>query len=125
MAMVGMAAMAVTAHHPISPPTRRNEAMDMPSRHDHAGHAHHHPPSAPTAEGLRDPVCGMTVTAQSEHRVEHAGRPYYFCSAKCQAKFVAEPARYSGEPVAPAPAEARTQAAGTIYTCPMHPEIRQ
>ena len=51
----------------------------------------------PSAEGLKDPVCGMTVTAQSEHHAEHDGRPYYFCSAKCQTKFVADPARYAGE----------------------------
>ena len=55
--------------------------MDMPTRHDHAGHAHHNPPSEPNATALKDPVCGMAVTAQSEHHAEHEGRPYYFCSA--------------------------------------------
>jgi Cu+-exporting ATPase len=107
--------------------------MDMPSRHDHAGHthsqAHHHPPEAPESDSLKDPVCGMTVTARSEHHAEHAGRPYYFCSAKCRTKFVAEPARYAGVVVVPAVALAAAEqppaAAGTIYTCPMHPEIRQ
>jgi Cu+-exporting ATPase len=107
--------------------------MDMPSRHDPAGHthpqAHHHPPEAPEINSLKDPVCGMTVTARSEHHVEHAGRPYYFCSAKCRTKFVAEPARYAGDAVAPADAQGTAEqppaAAGTIYTCPMHPEIRQ
>ncbi len=99
--------------------------MDMRSRQDHAGHTHDHP--APTANpaGLKDPVCGMPVTAQSEHHVEHEGRPYYFCSTKCLGKFAAEPARYAGDEVSPPPAEAQTQAAGAIYTCPMHPEIRQ
>ena len=48
----------------------------------------------PVAGELKDPVCGMTVTDQSPHHVEHAGHPYYFCSAKCQAKFTAEPARF-------------------------------
>jgi Cu+-exporting ATPase len=72
-----------------------------------------------------DPVCGMNVTAQSEHRVERAGRLHYFCSAKCQAKFIAEPARYANSGNEPSPADAPTHAAGTIYTCPMHPEIRQ
>ncbi len=99
--------------------------MDMPSRHDHSGHGHHHPPSAPKADGLKDSVCGMAVTAQSDHHALHAGRSYYFCSAKCQARFVAEPARYAGDAVAPAPAEAQPEVAGTIYTCAMHPEIRQ
>jgi len=107
--------------------------MDMPSRHDHAGHrhpqAHHHPPEAPESDSLKDPVCGMAVTVRSEHQVEHAGRHYYFCSAKCLTKFVAEPARYAGDAVAPAvaltAAEQPPAVAGTIYTCPMHPEIRQ
>jgi Cu+-exporting ATPase len=122
--------------------------MHTPPRHDHAGqthqHPHHHPhehpdkhghqhpphpPEAPETEALKDPVCGMSVTTGSEHQVEHAGRPYYFCSAKCLGKFVAEPARYTGEMVAPGVAQAAADqppaAAGTIYTCPMHPEIRQ
>lgn len=93
----------------------------------HAEHTHHvgdkHPARADT---LTDPVCGMAVTAQSKHHVEHAGKPYYFCSANCQIKFSAEPQKYvtaSGEAV---PKEAEPQAAaGTVYTCPMHPEIRQ
>jgi Cu+-exporting ATPase len=71
----------------------------------------------------------MAVTARSEHHVEHAGRPYYFCSAKCLTKFVAEPARYAGDAVVPAAAltaaDQPPAATGTIYTCPMHPEIRQ
>jgi P-type Cu+ transporter len=114
--------------------------MDKPSRNDHAGHTNQHPhghphehpqhpPEASEIAALKDPVCGMTVTASSEHHVEHAGRPYYFCSAKCLSKFVAEPARYARDAVAPAAALAAAEqppaAAGTIYTCPMHPEIRQ
>ena len=90
--------------------------MDMPTRHDHAGHAHHHPASEPNAAALKDPVCGMTVTAQSEHHANHEGRPYYFCSAKCQTKFAAEPTRYVDGGNAPAAVEVATQAAGTIYT---------
>ncbi len=94
--------------------------MEMRSRHDH-----HPPPKA--ADGLKDPVCGMAVTESSPHQLEHAGRTYYFCSARCHGKFAAEPARFvasgSAAPVAvPAP---RHAVARTIYTCPMHPEIRQ
>jgi Cu+-exporting ATPase len=85
---------------------------------DHPSHPHSHEP----AEGVRDPVCGMTVdphTAAPRH--VHRGRTYYFCSAGCRAKFAADPAKYlagdapSSEPVPE----------GTIYTCPMHPQIRQ
>ena len=89
----------------------------------HAAHGNHHP-ATPT--DLKDPVCGMAVTVQSRHKLEHEGRPYYFCSAKCQGKFAADPRQYvtpvqSGES---APPQAMA-AAGTIYTCPMHPEVRQ
>src|SRR3954469_15962746 len=69
----------------------------------------------------RDPVCGMTVdAANSQHRFEYRGETFHFCSAGCRAKFAAEPEQYltSRKPKADAPE-------GTIYTCPMHPEIRQ
>ncbi|MBI2725841.1 MAG: heavy metal translocating P-type ATPase [Rhodocyclaceae bacterium] len=97
---------------------------------EHAHHEHHHhegakPASASPAQtaGLKDPVCGMAVTAQSEHHLSHQGQNYYFCSAKCQGKFVADPGRYAS-PAAAAPVSAPAPS-GTIYTCPMHPEIRQ
>jgi P-type Cu+ transporter len=102
--------------------------MEMQSRHDHGGHAHHdHHPPPQAAGGLRDPVCGMTVAEASPHRLEHAGRPYYFCSAKCRAKFAAEPGKFiASDSPAPLPTPAAPEAApGTFYTCPMHPEIRQ
>jgi Cu+-exporting ATPase len=83
---------------------------------------------APSGARAVDPVCGMTVDPQkTPHRHDHEGRAYYFCSAGCLRKFVAEPNKYLNvspramprvEPSRPAPA-------GTIYTCPMHPEIRQ
>ena len=80
------------------------------------------------SEPLKDPVCGMTVTAQSPHSVQHDGKPVYFCSAGCKAKFAANPAKYlvpaSGAAV-PATAMTESVAAGAIYTCPMHPEVRQ
>ena len=51
----------------------------------------------------------------------HDGAPVYFCSAGCKAKFEADPERYLGaRPAPPLPAPK-----GTIYTCPMHPEIEQ
>jgi P-type Cu+ transporter len=75
---------------------------------------------------LKDPVCGMTVTERSPHSHVHDGRPVYFCGAGCRAKFITDPAKYTGgngsshasSPADPLPADA-------IYTCPMHPEIRQ
>jgi P-type Cu+ transporter len=88
--------------------------------------------NAPTA-ALKDPVCGMTVTATSPHVLQHEGSPVYFCSAGCKAKFAANPAKYQlavAAPLAPdspvaAPAATAPAATGVIYTCPMHPEVRQ
>lgn len=68
-----------------------------------------------------DPVCGMTVDrASASHMSKHGGERHYFCSARCQARFEADPAAFAGE--APPPADAPP---GTIWTCPMHPEIQQ
>jgi len=85
--------------------------------HEHGGHDHHG-----HAHDARDPVCGMTVDPHTaKHRHVHEGRTYYFCSAGCRTKFAAAPAKYldknkrAAEPVPE----------GTIYTCPMHPEVRQ
>ena len=82
--------------------------------HDH--HAHH-----PDAATVIDPVCGMSVDpATSKHRFDHQGHTFHFCSAGCRTKFSADPVKYleKREPPPEMPA-------GTIYTCPMHPEIRQ
>ncbi len=75
------------------------------------------------ATTVRDPVCGMSVDPQTAaHRADHGGNPYYFCSAGCRTKFIADPVRY----LTPADVQAHeTLPEGTIYTCPMHPEIRQ
>ena len=68
-----------------------------------------------------DPVCGMTVDPhKTSHKTEYLGHPYYFCSAGCRAKFEADPKRYIGEVRAAEPVPE-----GTVYTCPMHPQIRQ
>ncbi|WP_417231761.1 heavy metal translocating P-type ATPase [Brevundimonas sp.] len=68
-----------------------------------------------------DPVCGMTVDVDSaSHQARHHGEDYFFCSAGCQTKFVAEPDKYLGDRPDPEPV-----VPGAIYTCPMHPQIRQ
>ena len=75
----------------------------------------------PPVKPAIDPVCGMKVDpATARHKCEHAGETFYFCSGGCREKFEADPARY----LAPAAQEA-APAPGTIFTCPMHPEIRQ
>jgi Cu+-exporting ATPase len=75
----------------------------------------------------RDPVCGMVVKPPTaKHRAEHDGQTYFFCSDGCKAKFLADPARFlkPADKGAPADPMARVPA-GTIYTCPMHPQIRR
>jgi Cu+-exporting ATPase len=70
---------------------------------------------------VRDPVCGMAVDpATARFQADHGGATHYFCSAGCRSKFLASPAAYTRQVVAPKPAPA-----GAIYTCPMHPQIRQ
>src|ERR1700761_2539613 len=85
----------------------------------HDGHAHH----VDAAKTARDPVCGMSVNPEtSKHRFEHEGTTYHFCCNGCRTKFEADPKKYldkaQGKAEAPVPV-------GTIYTCPMHPEVRQ
>src|SRR5450631_381994 len=82
--------------------------------------AEHHHHDAPAEGGAIDPVCGMTVDPHTaKHRADYRGHTYYFCSAGCRTKFVADPQKYLG-PRAPEPV-----VEGATYTCPMHPEIRQ
>ncbi len=87
----------------------------------HGGHAEHAEAGAAAAV---DPVCGMRVDPHAtQHRYAYQGRTYYFCSAGCRTKFAADPAKFlSSEDTKAAPAPVPE---GTIYTCPMHPEIRQ
>ena len=86
-------------------------------------HAHDKDASAKAETTLvKDPVCGMTVDPhKTPHRAEHARRTYYFCAAGCRTKFLADPERY----LAPAEAHPEPVKPGAIYTCPMHPQIRQ
>ncbi|MCJ8157236.1 heavy metal translocating P-type ATPase [Sphingomonas sp. LaA6.9] len=80
----------------------------------HDGHAAH--------AVAHDPVCGMTVDPeQTPHNARHAGSIYYFCCAGCQAKFVADP----GRTLSDSRSEPAEVPPGAIWTCPMHPEIRQ
>ncbi len=74
-----------------------------------------------------DPVCGMTVTPDSPHQTAHDGVDYAFCSAGCLQKFRREPPRYLGVASAARPASGAGAGdnEGRIYTCPMHPEVRQ
>ena len=94
--------------------------------HDHTGHGHHHhtgnsPPADDTVRVL-DPVCGMKVNPEtSKHRFEYRGESYHFCSNGCRTKFEADPKKYLEKDKTPRAAAPE----GAIYTCPMHPQVRQ
>ncbi|WP_425908525.1 heavy metal translocating P-type ATPase [Nitrobacter sp. TKz-YC02] len=111
-----------------SPPVASSEASccggEATTAHAHDAHAHHHHGQAAHAADVKvlDPVCGMMVDPQtSKHRFDHHGSTYHFCSAGCRTKFAAAPQSYLDKSKAP-PADVPE---GTIYTCPMHPEVRQ
>jgi Cu+-exporting ATPase len=99
----------------------------------HQDHLHHcHGRSREHRRTVLDRVCGTNLeTATARNRFELNGTPYYFCSAGCLEKFTANPDRYLSAPaIGPATQElamgAISQAAeATIWTCPMHPEIRR
>ncbi len=73
---------------------------------------------------VQDPVCGMDVDPlNAKHNAEHGGETYYFCAASCRTKFIAEPLKYLDRGSASTVSVDVPE--GAIYTCPMHPEIRQ
>ncbi len=103
-------------HHGHNPSEHRGNVKPGP------GHAE---PSHQDKKGmlpLKDPVCGMAVAEDTPFRTGGDGDRHYFCSESCLRKFEASPERYIGshrdKPTNNVPE-------GTIYTCPMHPEIRQ
>ena len=71
-----------------------------------------------------DPVCGMEVTPQdAAGSYQYQGQQYYFCNKSCLERFRADPGAF----LRCSPDHHATPAADTngIYTCPMHPEVRQ
>jgi Cu2+-exporting ATPase len=97
----------------------KEAARPLPSGHDHDA------PSSGSTGTHSDPVCGMRVMANPAKSVEHAGAVYYFCSPHCVAKFHADPEQYVGLPQQNGLAPLKTAPTDVLYTCPMHPEIRQ
>jgi Cu+-exporting ATPase len=86
---------------------------------DHAACSH---TASAAAVTVTDPVCGMKVDpTTTAHRHTHDRHEYFFCCAGCRGKFSADPTRYLRRKASPPP----VQPEGTIYTCPMHPEIRR
>jgi Cu+-exporting ATPase len=91
----------------------------------HASHTHDGPAETATnVRTVKDPVCGMSVDPERvAHHASHGGQDYHFCCAGCRDRFIADPEQHlRARPARTGPAAA---AAETIWTCPMHPEIRQ
>src|ERR1700691_4524982 len=111
--------------------------LDHDHDHAHGEHTDHHHGAAqvasccggqhgdadkavPAAAAI-DPVCGMRVDpATARHRTTYQSKDYFFCSGRCRERFEAEPEKF----LQPKPAEPAAPV-GAIYTCPMHPEVRQ
>jgi Cu+-exporting ATPase len=71
---------------------------------------------------VHDPVCGMTVDPTSAaFHCDHQGQRHYFCSQRCRDRFAAAPDSY----LKTQPSSASLQPGAAVYTCPMHPEVRQ
>src|SRR5688572_25342310 len=69
-----------------------------------------------------DPVCKMRVMPEkAAARLSHNGKTYYFCAVRCMERFRANPAAF----LEPQPVDAQSVSADVIYTCPMHPEVKQ
>ncbi|MEO8703463.1 MAG: heavy metal translocating P-type ATPase [Kofleriaceae bacterium] len=113
-----------------TPALRRGYVQPVRHSMDHAHHQPHtHGPHAAPPVGDEpaaavDVVCGMNVVPGTAKggKATHDGTEYWFCNPKCREKFIADPTKY----IAPAPPTPVTAAeAEAIYTCPMHPEVRQ
>jgi P-type Cu+ transporter len=124
----------LAAHMPHIPPqgilfkwSRRDEMAQMHTQGAGAAHPDHHGEVHSCCGGDQapsfaiDPVCRMSVKVETaRHRFAYRGQEYFFCGGRCRERFEADPEKFlkprEPEPEAPA---------GTIYTCPMHPEVRQ
>ena len=101
---------------------------------EHHAHGHHHGIHSETGPGntmktgdekpFVDPVCGMRVGANPEKEITYKTTVYHFCSGKCMTKFNAAPDSFIDRENA-APGPEHSPQLGAVYTCPMHPEIRQ
>jgi len=96
---------------------------------------HHHDEQTPHSDEemenstLKDPVCGMDVGRDSPHYTDHGKEKIYFCSEHCLKKFEENPSKYLTKQEKPAHSKGQKahtpQNEANIYTCPMHPEVKQ
>ncbi|MFC4350857.1 heavy metal translocating P-type ATPase [Fodinicurvata halophila] len=103
--------------------SHRSDSESMETVHCHQNFCRNSDKSIPEND-FRDPVCGMYVSPETAAASsDYEGQSYYFCSTGCRDKFSAAPDDYLESDTSRAREKAVPQ--GTIYTCPMHPEIRQ
>lgn len=95
----------------------------MDHSHTHDGHACCSIDHKKEANLVKDPVCGMMIDPKTAKggSTNYNEETYYFCNPKCKTKFEAEPLKY----LEPQNKKVEKVDAEAIYTCPMHPEIRQ
>jgi Cu+-exporting ATPase len=98
--------------------------VEQDHHHLHGVHSDHAAVAPPAdTSTATDPVCGMTVDPRtSKHRFDDESETFHFCSARCRERFAAEPEKYLRRRE---PAPALKAPSGAVWTCPMHPEIRQ
>lgn len=130
----------------IFPPCKQNQTEKNPifqlngggtmtnTTNDHHDHSHHHNHSHHTdRKNYVDPVCGMSTDDESAFtRYDNHAKRYYFCSNNCLKKFKENPDDFRGlsghdtSAKKPPPGESESAvSAVSIYTCPMHPEVKQ
>jgi Cu+-exporting ATPase len=124
---------AVCRHIVSAPAIEKGNSMTHDEEHTH-NHAvsEAQPHSAETGQAVIDPVCGMKVNPSSaKYTCEHNGQHYFFCGQRCFTRFQAEPDQYL-HPREPRASDVHLHGASqrptgekNIYTCPMHPEVRQ
>src|SRR5882672_2324623 len=104
--------------------------MKQKDKHEHAAPS---PDLSTEDHVVKDPVCGMKVNPlNAQYTCEHDGQRYFFCGQRCLTKFQAEPTKYLDLPHEHHAPEAHPHHVPqqltdvkNIYTCPMHPEVRQ
>jgi P-type Cu+ transporter len=116
-----------TDNHENCCPTKVSKNQEVLERCavEHDGHQHQHGDTHLTDIKVKDPVCGMLIDPATAKggKSNFDGQDFFFCSPKCKTKFDADPSAYLAK--ASAPVEASAADKENIYTCPMHPEVRQ
>src|ERR1700680_3000610 len=121
-----LASWRMTAIYPLGVSFASGHRAVSMDHHTHADTAQKRTAQDRPVHSVIDPGCGMTVDPHATApRLTHQGRPYYFCSAGCRTKFAADPGKYLASDARAGAGAPEPIPEGTIYTCPMHPDIRQ